>query len=55
MKRKSVGKAKPKVVTTKSPVGFVDRQLIGVSPLKEQFEPSGAQPIRQHHKMAGMS
>ncbi len=32
---------------------FVDRNLMGVNPLKEQFEPSGSEPIRQHHKMAG--
>lgn len=32
---------------------FVDRNLTGVSPLKEQFEPSGSEPVRQHYKMAG--
>jgi len=32
---------------------FNDRNLMGVSPLKEQFEPSGSEPVRQHYKMAG--
>lgn len=32
---------------------FVDRNLMEVSPLKEQFEPAGAEPVRQHNKMAG--
>lgn len=33
---------------------FRDRNLMGVSPLKEQFEPTDSDPIRQHKKMAGM-
>lgn len=32
---------------------FVDRQLMPVNPLKQQFEPTEASPVRQHHKMAG--
>jgi hypothetical protein len=32
---------------------FVDRNLVGVSPLKEQFEPAGSEPVRQRFKMAG--
>ena len=32
---------------------FVDRNLAGVNPLKEQFEPTGTEPVRQHFKMAG--
>lgn len=32
---------------------FVDRKLAGVNPLKEQFEPTPAEPVRQHFKMAG--
>lgn len=32
---------------------FVDRNLAAINPLKEQFEPSGAEPVRQHFKMAG--
>lgn len=32
---------------------FVDRNLMGVNPLKEQFEPTDAQPVPQRYKMAG--
>lgn len=32
---------------------YVDRNLIGVSPSKEQFEPTDSEPVRQHFKMAG--
>jgi hypothetical protein len=53
MKEKKIPKKQAKVV--ESPVGFVDRSLIGVSPLKEQFEPTDATPLRQHHRMAGMT
>jgi len=35
------------------PMSFVDRDLAKINPLKEQFEPTGAEPVRQHHKMAG--
>ena len=33
--------------------GFIDRNLMKVNPLKEQFEPTEAQPIRQRARMAG--
>lgn len=32
---------------------FVDHKLAGVNPLKKQFEPTEASPVRQHFKMAG--
>ena len=32
---------------------LTDRNLMNVNPLKEQFEPTDAQPIRQHARMAG--
>lgn len=32
---------------------FKDRNLMDVDPLKEQFEPTDAQPVRQHARMAG--
>lgn len=32
---------------------FVDRNLMSVSPLKEQFEPTDSLPVRQRYKMAG--
>lgn len=35
------------------PTKFQDRDLAGTSPLKEQFEPTEAAPVRQHYKMAG--
>ncbi len=32
---------------------FVDRNLMGVSPMKEQFEPTDSQPVPQRYKMGG--
>ena len=32
---------------------FKGRDLMNVNPLSEQFEPTDAQPIRQHVRMAG--
>ena len=32
---------------------FVDRDLTKVNPLKQQFEPTAAEPVRQHNRMAG--
>jgi len=32
---------------------FVDRDLMKVNPLTEQFEPKDPDPVRQHAKMAG--
>ena len=31
---------------------FIDRNLMSVNPLREQFEPTADQPIRQHARMA---
>lgn len=36
-----------------TPTTFKDRNLMGVDPLKEQFEPTESSPVRQHYKMAG--
>ena len=33
---------------------FVDRQLLGVNPLREQFEPTDAEPINGHKREAGI-
>lgn len=33
--------------------GFVDRNLAGVNPKSQQFEPTTAQPVRQRFKMGG--
>lgn len=35
------------------PTKFVDRDLCKVNPLKEQFEPTDAMPVRNTYKMAG--
>ena len=32
---------------------FVSRNLMAISPLKQQFEPTPAEPVRQRFKMAG--
>jgi len=32
---------------------YVDRDLCKMNPLKQQFEPTDAEPVRQHAKMAG--
>lgn len=35
------------------PGKFVSRQLLGVNPRTTQFEPTPAEPVRLHYKMAG--
>ena len=32
---------------------YVSRDLMATDPKKEQFEPTPAEPVRQHFKMAG--
>lgn len=41
------------VSTPKAPTELVDRNLMGVSPLKEQFEPTEAMPISNRKRMGG--
>lgn len=58
MYKQSKSAPQPKKAARPTPYGgermaFNDRNLMGVSPLKEQFEPTDAQPVRQHYKMAG--
>lgn len=36
-----------------TPKEFVDRDLTNVSPNSQQFEPTEAEPVRQHYRMAG--
>ena len=36
-----------------TPTEFKDRSLSHIDPKREQFEPTEAVPIRQHHRMAG--
>jgi hypothetical protein len=46
----------PSASKAKSGSGSVkDRNLAAVNPLKQQFEPTPASPVRQHYKMAGGS
>jgi hypothetical protein len=33
---------------------FVDRNLLAVDPMKEQFEPTDGEPIHGHKRMAGV-
>jgi len=33
---------------------FKDHDLCGVNPLKQQFEPTPAEPVRQRARMAGV-
>ena len=51
--KRSVPVGNKRVVTPKAPSSFKDRNLMGVNPLKEQFEPTTGEAIRQHHRMAG--
>ena len=52
-------KRQPLVKTPKLPRGndeggaFVNRDLRPVNPLRQQFEPTDAEPVRQKFKMAG--
>lgn len=43
----------PAVKEGYTPTEFVDRDLTGVNPLSQQFEPTDADPVRQHYRMAG--
>lgn len=36
-----------------APAALKDRNLAATDPKKEQFEPTDAVPIRQHHRMGG--
>lgn len=36
-----------------TPTKFVDRNLMAVNPMKQQFEPTSAEPVPQRYKMAG--
>ena len=55
MKAKSSGSPSPQKSpsTPAAPTTYHDRALAGMSPLKEQFEPTEAMPVPQHYKMAG--
>lgn len=49
----SKGKMLKPVKDSKTPMQYKDRDLKAVNPLKEQFEPTESEPVRQHHRMAG--
>lgn len=40
-------------MAAKVPTKFKDHKLAGISPNKQQFEPTEANPVRQHAQMAG--
>ncbi len=48
-------KRQAKSVKSKAAGSLKDRNLSKVNPLKEQFEPTPANPVRQHKRMAGMA
>lgn len=56
---KAKGYGNTQVKAPKMPKGndesgrFVDRNLMGVNPLKQQFEPTPQEPVRQRFKMGG--
>jgi hypothetical protein len=52
---KSTSKQPSKAPATKpAPEGkFVDRNLVPVNPLAQQFEPTDQSPVPQRYKMAG--
>lgn len=52
-KSKAGGPGKACLCTPPAPQNLKDRNLIGVNPLKEQFEPTEAMPMRQRARMAG--
>lgn len=52
---KSTGKGKALGKTPAKTPMYNDRNLMGVNPTKEQFEPTDASPIRQRNKMGGGS
>ena len=53
MKRKGKDTPGHSFSTPAAAKAFKDRNLMKVNPLKEQFEPTTAAPVRQHVKMAG--
>lgn len=46
-------KALKPVPSAKTPTKFKSRDLAGASPLKDQFEPTPAAPVRQRYRMGG--
>lgn len=49
----STGGASRQMRTGAQGTRFADRNLLGVSPNKTQFEPTDAEPINQHKQQAG--
>lgn len=52
LKQKSSGKRQYQA-SGEAKEKFKDRDLSKVNPLDQQFEPTDAEPVRQHQKMAG--
>ncbi len=55
MKAKQSGYGSPPKMKKGNDEGgkFVDRNLMNVNPLKQQFEPTPAEPVRARFKMGG--
>ena len=54
MTPKSSARKSPKEFSTpQAPTKVVERNLLGTSPLKEQFEPTEAMPMAQRQRMGG--
>lgn len=53
MKTRSLSKSKPARVGGEGREKYRDRNLMPVGPLKQQFEPTPAEAVNQHKRMAG--
>ena len=51
--KSSRSKVTPPISTPKAPEKLLERNLIGTNPLKEQFEPTEAMPMRNTARMGG--
>lgn len=53
MKTKQPEKQKSEKYSHGVPMSLSERNLLTTNPKTEQFEPTSAEPVRQHYKMAG--
>ena len=51
--KSSRSKVTPTISTPKAAEKLIERNLMGTSPLKEQFEPTDAVPVKQQSRMGG--
>ena len=52
-KAKCYNEQTPVIHTREAPKKINGQNLLSVNPLKQQFEPTDASPIKQHSQMAG--